>query len=110
MSRTWTFDERLDHFQQRGTLAPPFTDAERGLARSAGEAAYFYYTLAELPARCPDESLPLLCLDFGIARVQLRRDGSDGPWWRTGLWGIGGVQELRGRTRPRKPGRRASHE
>jgi hypothetical protein len=63
-TESWTMDERISALEHRGIIAPPFTDAERALARAASEANYFTYHLKEMPA-----AFTAWDLDFGIAHV-----------------------------------------
>jgi excisionase family DNA binding protein len=88
MSRTWTFDERLDALQAQGMISPPFTPDERALARRCAEAQYFSWWLTELPGRCPDQGPAILVMHHGICIVGGKwgrsRTGSNGSDLRGG--------------------------
>jgi hypothetical protein len=73
--RTWTIGERIDARQRLEPINPPFTDAERDLARNLAAAFYFYFYQGELPGRALEgtpesRTKELLAFDMGISRMQ----------------------------------------
>ena len=73
--QTWSMDERIDAWERSGGITPPFTPAERDLARNCAAALHFWQHQEELPGRAPPDSAALCAFDMGISRVKMLRKG-----------------------------------